>query len=443
MFGFGKDKENNKPAPVEQPKVERRPWEDGAADATPKRAAYFNAVRSDAFLNQNPVKNFVEFWAALQVDAGQDKWRVINYTLYDLDREDGAFEAKPVLKDDVSFAEAIAKIGQLEYAAGHMQSQTLVDMAAEFPADRYPELKTHFFDIEHYKPAGNIEGFVFNEYNEPYRRLEGKVLDGAFMRSEVNKSILTVEEGAHIPKVRAQVEGGILSDIFSTAANRTATLDGLLKVGQALSGMDKFATEIGAFYLGIQRILGIEHKFDAIEGLTPAEKQDMLNRAQDRMDRRYVARLPAIGDVLESANEKLDELDTMGVHTEPFRKFTAECSLYIYLLHASQNLSKLERGLVSVSNTDVDLITQIRDSVDTAQRRFVDLGGTAEQMDRLKAWVATYARVEADSQRSGLSDDDKQKLQEQREKMIPAWLPGFLTRLLYVPRQGHEAGAGT
>lgn len=436
MGWFDKKKE---PEVAETPKKDSHALlDDNVAAALPQRSTFFNAMRTNAFVNHNLVENYVEFWAALQVDPANDKWRVMHYMVYDLDRRDGKFVSEQVTKQDVSFAEAVAQVAKAEYTASRMMTHADFDIEKQYPPHLYPEMKVHFYDLEHFKRAANIEGIAFDEYNAPYRRVEGKVFANAtFKRSEIRDTILAVEQAADNPKVQAKIEGGILSDLFATATDRAASLDNILKIGQVLSVIDEFATQVGGFYIAIQQAMKSSYtglraatderrkdeieRLDAalsslaaheglarIEGLTPDEKKDILAQSQDKVpgglnDKNGFRKI--IDEIIPQMNASLDTVKNLGVHVEPFQKFTAELELYANLLYASQNLQKLERGFVSASNSDTSLITEIRQSVDRAQKKFTDLGGTQDQMDRLKAWVANP-----------------------RKDPIPGWVPGFLTR---------------
>lgn len=408
MFG-GRDKKREPETVQEAPKKEAASWDDGQLAALPKNATFFDALRTDAFMNHNTVENFVEFWAALRMKGSDDKWRVMHYMVYDLDQADGKFVTEQTSKHDVSFPEAVAIIAKQEYIAEKMMTHKEVDLAATYPPEKFPELRVHFFELEHYKRGANIEGIAFDDMNQPYRRVEGRVFSTAtFKRSEVVKSILAIEQAGNVPSVQAKIEGGILSDIFATASDRTASFDNILKIGQVLSTMDEYVANVGAFYLSIQRAINRDDKFDRIEGLQPEEKADVLSRAEGLTPVRKNDAKPfpkIIDGLIPQMNSQLEAAKNLGVHVEPFQKFTAECELYANLLYASQNLAKLEKGFVSVNNSDSNLITQIRESVDKAQRKFLDLGGTQEQMDKLKAWVANP-----------------------KKDPIPNWLPGFLTR---------------
>lgn len=432
MGFFGKDK----PEPVETPVVKPQNLilDDKAADALPRRSSFFNAMRTDAFVNHNIVENYVEFWAALQVDKDNDKWRVMHYMVYDLDRRDGKFVSEAVTKQDVSFAEAVAQIAKKEYTARGLITHADFDIEKQYPAAQFPEMKVHFYDLEHYKKAANIEGFTFGEYNTPRKRVEGRVInDDTYLRSEIGNSILAVEQARNHPQVQAKIEGGILSDLFATASDRAASLDNILKIGQVLSTMDGFADQVGGFYVAIQQALkesttelkGSARKDEAerfdkalanlashadfarIEGLSPEEKADAVSRAKENAPggRGSNGFRKILDNLIPQMNSNLDEAKSLGVHVEPFQKFAAELELYTNLLYASQNLAKLERGFASASNSDTNLITEIRQSVDRAQKKFMDLGGTQDQMDKLKAWVANP-----------------------NKDPIPGWVPGFLTR---------------
>jgi hypothetical protein len=411
------NKKDTKPAVSETKKAE--PWQEMVDGASPKKSAYFDALRTKAFANFNLVENFVEFWAALKVDDKNDKWRVMHYLAYDLDKDDGKFVSEAATEKDVSFIEAIALLSRNEYTASRLQSQDEFDMEAQYPADKYPELNAHYYNLEHFKNAANIEGIAFDQAAMPYRRVEGKIFASAtFQRSEVVKSILAAEQAHDNPYVQEKLEGGILSDIYHTAASPTATLENKLKVGQVLATMDSFAGKVGAFYLGIQQLVGAHDGFDKIEGIQPAEKKDFVARAQKVLDEE-VGRDPRADDLVNyligSMNEDLETAKSLGVHVEPFQKFSAECELYANLLNASKNLEAMEKSTLSANNVNTGLITEIRESVEKAQRKFLQLGGTQEKMDRLKAWVSNP-----------------------KKDPIPASLPAFLTR--YYTARGNVMG---
>lgn len=407
-------KEKKPEVAAEAPKKEAASWDDHLAAALPQKAAFFDAMRSEAFVNHNLVENYMEFWAAIKVDALNDKWRVMHYMIYDLDRPDGKFVSEQATKQDVSFPEAVAFISRAEYTASKLMTHADFDVEKQYPAAQYPEMKVHFYDLPHYKQAANIEGIAFDEHGQPYRRIEGKIFASAtFMRSDVAASILSIEQARNNEAVAAKIEGGILSDLFATAADRAASLNNILKIAESLSIMDDFANQVGSFYLAIQKAVKLDDKFDKIEGLSPDEKADALKRAQGKLPAGFGeanAFNKILDNILPAMNATLQSAKNAGVHVEPFQKFVAECELYTNLLYASQNLAKLERGFVSASNSDTSLITQIRESVDKAQRKFIDLGGTQEQMDKLKAWVATP-----------------------KKEPVPNWVPGFLSRY-YISR---------
>lgn len=439
MVFWSSDKKKKSEPAVEAPKKEpAKLLDDNVAAALPQKSTFFDAIRTNAFVNHNLVENYVEFWAALKVDPENDKWRVMHYMVYDLDRADGKFVAEQVTKEDVNFPEAVAQVAKAEYTASRMMTHADFDLEKQYPANLYPEMKAHFYDLEHFKRAANIEGIAFDEYNAPYRRVEGRIFaSGTFKRSEVRDSILAAEQADDNPRVQAKIEGGILSDLFATASDRAASLDSILKIGQVLSTMDEFANHVGGFYIAIQQVMKdslenqkaatdsrrakeieridagiaslVEHDaFARIEGLSPDEKKDVLSQAQSNVPGKLNEKTgfrKIIDEIIPEMNEKLETVKSLGVHVEPFQKFTAELELYANLLYASQNLAKLERGFVSASNSDTNLITEIRSSVDRAQKKFIDLGGTQEQMDKLKAWVANP-----------------------RKDPIPGWVPGFLTR---------------
>lgn len=392
-----------------QPQTPKRveSWQDGVSEASPKRALYHVALRTEGYVSNNLTDNSLEFWVALRTDPKADKWRVMHYKLFDMDQNDGKFKSTPVTEKDVSFMEALAHLSRNEYIAKKQVMHSIVDMNDKYPAADFPELRVHYYDIAHYKDAANVEGVAFDEYNDPYRRIEGKIFaDATFKRSEIAKSILAVENPQNVT-ARPVMEAGILSDIFSTSSARAATLDGIIRMGECLSAMDGFATDIATFYMSIQQILGQKPSLDAIEGMTVAERKTVSDQAARHVEGDYDTILRYI---LPAASEKLEQAEKLGVHVEPFNKFIAECEVYLHMLNASIRLPKLEKSLHSINNSDMDQVIQIQRSMQQAEQTFKRLGGTEEQVDQLKAWVANPSK---DS--------------------IPGWLPGFLNRY-YVSR---------
>lgn len=373
--------------------TEKKPaqsWDDQLAMALPRTSTYFNAVRTEAYENRNPVSNYIEFWVSLRVDQEQDKWRVMHYVIFDLDLNDGKFKSEVASKNDCSFAESIWHLSKFNSMASAMGTNKPLEMMTEkFPLDKFPEMKVYFFDLENYKVAANIEGIAFDEAERPYRRVEGKVVCSAsFTRSELNKSIVSPALARENPKVSVRIEDGVLSDIFNSSSATGASLDDVLKVGQALACLDKFAECMGAFYVGIQKILNKDDKFDKIQCLTEAEKKNLYKAADKLLNTESPDLYGLLNGELRRAAEQLIGAKALGVHVEPFQKHLAECELYVHLLEASMNLSKYRASLQSPHGTDLYSLTKIQQAVKAAQGKFVDLGGTAEHFDRLQAWVA-------------------------------------------------------
>lgn len=399
------NKKKDKPQET-APQKEAQSWDDKLSSALPRTAQFFDAIRTDAYENNNLVANYVEFWVGLKVDQEQDKWRIMHYMIFNLDMADGKFKSEVVSKEDCTFPEAvyhISKFDSMASAAG--MRAPLQAMEEKYPADQFPEMKVHFFDIEHYHLAANIEGIAFDEAGHPYRRVEGKIVsESTFKRSEVANPILAVSRARENPHVLVKIEGGILSDIFAAASDDAASLDKLLQVGEVLSEMDRFAACVGTFYLNVQRSLDQPLNFEKIGGLSSGEREAVFQRARS-LGNKSLNPLEDSLRVLEEASECLDIIKEQGVHVEPFQKFVAECELYAYLLNASQKRKELEYEFRSVGNNSADLIVEIRRSVEVARNKFVQLGGTQEQLDKLNGWVAN-----------------------RNKENIPGWLPGFLTR---------------
>lgn len=394
----------------EAPVVKKEPqsWDDKLPMASPQKSAYFNAMRSHAYGDRETGSDFVEFWVGMQVDREQDKWRIVHYTMFDLDKPDGKFKTAAVTAD-CSFSEAIYHMAKFDGLAAAMPNNSRVDNLEErFPADKHPEMKAHFYDVEHYKLVANIQHIAFNEAGHPYRTIEGKVFaTSTFQRSEVAKSILAAENVQDNPKLSEKIEAGVLADIYNAASERNASLDDQLKVGKALAFTDAFASYMGTFYLGIQAALGKDDKFDRIRGLTPEERADIYGRARSIVPPGAGSGIltALVANVLPTAASCLAQAKGAGVHVEPFEKHLAECELYAHLLDASLNRRKFRDSLGSINGVNLDALTMVQSAVQKAQVKFTELGGSAEQFDRLQAWVA----------------NDK-------KDTVPPWVAGFLDR---------------
>jgi len=374
-------------------------WNDNLAEAEPQRSLYFDAVRTDAYENKNTVSNYIEFWVALQTDKEQDKWRVMHYMMFDLDREDGKFRSEIAVRDkdgkpvECSLPEAIYHLNEFVSMAGGMDTAMPTEMTPErFPADAFPEIKVYYFDIENYKTAANILHIGFDGTGSPYRTIAGKVFATAtFTRSEINKSILAAGQARANPKIAAKIEDGILSDIYNAASSPNASLKNIIKAGKMLTCLDDFAVQLGAFYLSLQKFLNKDDKFDGLQGLTPEEKKTLYARANPRKDDNATPS-SIISYVLSQAWVLLEDAKKLGVHVEPFQKHLAECELYLHLLDASKNLVKYRTSLQSAHSADTNALAAIEKSVKAAQDSFIELGGTEEHFDRLQAWVVNHSK---------------------------------------------------
>lgn len=217
----------------------------------------------------------------------------------------------------------------------------------------------------------------------------------------MQQSILAAENPADAVAVN-KMEAGLLSDIFASSSTRPATLDGILRMGECLDIMDSFASDIGAFYCSVQTMLGKQAFLTGVEGLDSETGKNVLAQVRAKHCKSYelIKR-----DLLPMAASRLDKAEEKGVHVEPFRKFLAECEVYVHMLNSSIKLPQLEKSFASPSQADANLITEIQRSMALAQEKFRELGGSEEKMDQIKAWIANPDK------------DD-----------VPAWLPGFLTR---------------
>jgi hypothetical protein len=383
----------DKPTPQEQPidKKAGQSWNDNMKDATPSRAEYYNAMRTDAYTNHNLASTFVEFWVGLQVDQAADKWRIMHYRIFDMDQPDGKFQSNREISEDVSFPEAVFQISKFDTISKDSSLLRKKELPAEsYPAENFPELKTHFFDIDHYKKVARVEGLALDSINRPYRLIEGKVFATAtFQRSEFKNEPVSVSNNT--------LEAGVLSDMFNTTAAPSAKLDNYLKATKVLLAMDDVVTAVGAFYLNIQRGLKQDDNFEKLTSLSAAEKSDFYQKAN---------KLQKSGETeLVQAKEKLQIAKNLGVHTEPFNKFIAECEVYSYLLLAALRYQKIQGLGVALDSDTIDHISGIESATKEAEKIFLELGGSSTQVDKLKAWV---------------TDPNKE--------LIPPSIPSFINR---------------
>ncbi len=377
-------------------------WEDDVADATPKQSQYYSALRTAAYEAQDAVRSYIEFMVAFKADQRGDRWLVMRYQVYDLDKADGNFVSIPVTKGTVPFLEALDHLRRTEYLYKNMLATKVEDMAEKYPAEKHPELRLHYHEIPHYAKPSHIEGLYFDDNGDIRRSVKGMIFaEATFKRSQIAAAI-NDSQSNDLSSARSLMEEGLLSEIFfSSASPKNATLDNVIKMGKCLSEMDKFAVEIGAFYLTIQKALGLKASFDLVEGLDADNRTKVMALAAKSAGSDF----DDAAELLENAQEMLSEVEELGVYAEPFSKFVAECVVYTHMLKASVLLPKLYSGINTVSNNDISVITEIQESVEQAQRAFMRIGGSQEKMDRLKAWIA---------------NPEKDK--------IPSWMPGFLTR---------------
>lgn len=384
MALFGK-KDNKKDESQTPAKRVLETYEDQAAGATPKQAVYFTSFRTDAYLNQNGVSDFVEFWAATQIAAGEDKWRLMRYMISGLDREEGDLTAELAHREDLSFLEAIAKIAQFDLMAKSLGTHKPFDLREEeYTASDYPELKTYYYAVENYRLVANIEGLAFDKANKIYRRVEGKVVvGGIFSREEIANSLTAAETARDNPRVQARMEQGILSDLFTAAADKNSSLERFLTVRQSLGLMDQFALNMCAFYLSVQKDLKLDDGLSEIQALPEEAKKEIAQRAKFSADKNSREVL------LKSASFKLSEAKAQGAYVEPFEKHLKECELYNLLLTVVLERQRLTQN-TRLPYSDVSAsIASIQESVRVAKEKFIELGGREENYDRLQAWVST------------------------------------------------------
>lgn len=389
----------------EKKPTQKSTWDDGLAAATPTRAQFFKSMRTSLFKDKDAYREYHTFMAAFQVDEARDQWIVMNYTSSP-ESDNNSFVATRPVKELVGFMKAVEYLATFEYNKIGFDQEPLADVEKVYPPQKSPVLDLHYHDVEHFKKVGAIEGLHFDENGDVYRTVKGVIFGNvAFKLSQLNQEV-SLRDGT-VGKGKAElIEPGLLSEVFfSSASPRTATLDNVIKMGKCLSQMDKFALEMGAFYLTIQKALGMKANFDLVQGLDTDNQAKVVALAAKKSGSDFDDAL----ELLDEASDTLSNVARLGVYTEPFAKTLAECVVYTQMLKASVLLPKLFSGINTVSNNDISFITEIEQAVESAQEAFITLCGdrkSAEQrMDRLKAWIA---------------DPEKEK--------IPSWIPGFLTR---------------
>ena len=372
--------------PVEPEKKEVESWDIDAPLAMPNRARYFSAIRTNAYMNENLVKDYMEFWAAFRIDEGRDLWRVMHYMIYDLDKEDGRFVSERMSNEDVPFIKAVGQLARMEYITVDRLTDIDATIQEKYPADKYPEIQAYYRDLVYFKTAANIEGIAFDNKNDPYKRAQGKVFaDATFKRSEIIKSLQSSETPAIVGEHISRIEDGIISELFGRSADPfAARLDRVLQAGEAMSSMDKFASLIGAFYLGVQVLLKQEVSYDAIKGLSVDDRNRLLREANNILTSDSPVDIKSQLRLLKKAEDILKSAESAGVHTEPFQKMIGECVLYTHLLNAKITLPGLEESLKQVNSADIRLAAEIRESIARAEQEFIRLGGTAATFDKLK-----------------------------------------------------------
>ncbi len=398
----------NTPANTQQ--ADNNPWDNNAADGAPINAKYYDAMRSSVFLNEALSGESMEMMKAVRAGAGSDLWFVTKYTFENIDDAERGIVATDVMFVDdrnrakgVPFMEALGMMGQFELMGEKQPHLKALDLDEKYPNGHhiFNEL---YSNVEDFEVVANIEGIVFDESKVPYHRYAGSIIGSAVFRVADLNAAMTAANDAD-PKLKAKIEGGILSDIFNSVSGTELKFDTILKVLGTLAKTDRFAQNFGGFYLSLQEILGEKKDMSAITGFeTEKELHDFSRAASDvYMENGRSNSFRGLRKQLNQMRGQLDDIEDGGVYVEPFQKFLKEVEIYSYMLEAAVKKDILVSGMRDVVNQD--LIIEINEGVSNAIDGFTQMGGPQSRVDELKGWVMSNSAPR-----------------------IPDFIPGFINR---------------
>lgn len=394
-------------APIK--KETNNPWETSLPDGTPITAKFYNDMRSSAFKNVGLGGNIIELVKMVRVSEHSDSWIVTKYTFNNIDdREKGIFLSEALIKDaqnkpqPVCFMDALGALGQFQLFGEQQPYLQDAEIEKNYPAT-HPAFKMFYFDVEHFETAAHVESVVFDENKVPHRRVSGSIVDDAAIPAAELMDALTAAEKAD-PALKGRIEGGILSDMFNQVSGKEAGFDIFMKVMDSLTITDRFAAQIGGFYLGLYQLVNnMAGSFDQIDGFETEEKRKSAEKEAKRYGKG--TDFDGLRSILLQAQQTIEKVSANGTYAEPFQKFVMEADIYLYMLEAKMKKDQLMRGAQSGNGVDGSLIVAINTGVSAAIDQFKALGGPQNRIDELKGWVMN-----------------------ENVDRIPGFVPGFLNR---------------
>lgn len=395
------------------------------AEEAALRSSFFTAMRTRAFVTPDK-PDTIMLWVGIQTDAEKDEWRVMRYSFEDMHRADGIIQSQ-ILNNKTSFFDALAILGNHEFVS--LNTLTPVDKEIEerYPGREFPEFDKYFREIEYFKVVGNINGVGFDRNATPHLTKDGFLFtDGRFMRGEVTDLIKVPETVRTNDFIRQKVGSSAVSDFSAVAAAPgRKPLENELMAAQVMWSLDQFSISVGVLYKSILKTLGVQDDdMSMVRFPSPAHKEEYLKLVEDEVPNglsrdRGCDRI--LEDVIPEARDRLMQAkEESGVFTKPYESFLAQCEVYVHLLNGAIKLARLTRSMENPHSTDISLVGKIKESVEKAETRFRELGGTEETTYRLRAWVQEVKeRMEA---------FDRGEKKAVDADIIPAWLPAHLSR---------------
>lgn len=350
----------------------------------PTKSRFFNEFRTDAY--ENAGGNYIECWVAIANDAAAQHWRVMHYMIFNIDDHEDYNFIPEVVIDNCDFKTAVEKVcefGSMTASLGDLYKK--IEITAEtHPPEKYPGLQGHFFGIEPYDEAIKIEGLTLDKAGIPHPRTRGLICQDGVYKLSANAE--DVAEGN--PHTKFNLQPGVLSDMFKDAAGRDLSISmmNLKKVSENLKYHDVFVLRMAAFYLDLQKKLGMKASLDEVEGVATNLKKEIFDLAIQRYSRSY----PDFDSLFNSLNDAVDDLcqaEKEDIYVEPYLTHLAELEIYVRLLKGSGLVEKYHSNLSSPDPDIADFIDQAKESVDAAKEKFLKLGGTESNFDILESWV--------------------------------------------------------